>query len=271
MPNSDTLSQIKTLIGELGLSNRDKQNLLQAVVAENWPELPSYSTLQTPVIEEVQKATIGTGVVLTFEEDGMRNVVLMKAGTHYKGSRYEADPSKPTYMIPGGFINLTETKGTIFTPANPAKAEDPRVGAVREMEEELVNDGGSPMLSTAPDRLKPMDTKTLTFPWGEIRVVIGFMLELTAPEVQSLKAHVARLESDANYRNAVRAHTVNSETSKPEICTVSILPLTEIIDGNHRLLYPDQKSLFKKIYEHFAEVGIRPDLPKPHLVGLENT
>lgn len=193
---NDINAQLDALLNMAGLDDATKKQILREAVARHWPRLPTYSTLKSPVIEEVQKATVGTGVVLTFKEHGLQKAVLMKAGTHYKSQRYEADPAKPTYMIPGGFINLTETKGTLSTPANSTKAEDPRVGAVRETEEELVDNTGKPLLAIDPSRLTPMDTKTLTFPWGERRVVIGFMLELSPGEIQTVKNHVDRLDSD---------------------------------------------------------------------------
>jgi hypothetical protein len=252
----DVLSQIKTLIDSSGLAGREKKSLIRSVVKENWPELPSYSTLPSPVVEEVQKATVGTGVVLIFKENGIHKAVVVKAGTHYQGPQYKADPDLPTYMISGGFINLTKTEGSQTVPANSSKAEDPQMGAVREMEEELIDDKGEPLMKVDPSRLKPMDTKTLTFPSGERRVVIGMLLELTPQEVAIIKEHVGRMEQDETYRHAVRAHTINSETGKPEICTVSILPLKEIIEGKHTLLYPDQKSLFEKVEQYYNSAKV---------------
>lgn len=247
MNTVDSIAEnIKSLPGDA------KENI-RRIVAAAWPGLPSYTTLCAPVVEEVQKATVGTGVVMTFKEHGIHKAVVVKAGTHYESPRYTADPAVPTYMISGGFINLTDTPGTALTPPSPGKAEDPRVGAVREVEEEMVDDQGKPVLTVDPSRLRPMDTKTLFFPkTGEHRLVIGFHLELTPEEAATVKAHVARLEGDEAYRRAVRAHTENEETGKPEICTISILPLKEIAEGRHKLLHPDQRSLFQRIGEALA-------------------
>lgn len=243
----DVAARIAAIIDDANFSDAQRKELLKTLVEKHSPKLPPYSTLPFPVIEEVQKATVGTGVVAVFKEHGVQKALLMKAGTHYQNSRYAADPATPTYMIPGGFINLTQTEGTLLTKPDDKRAEDPRTGAIRELEEELVNDQGQALLSIDPARLKPMDTKTLTLPWGERRVVIGFMLELDAGEAATLRSHVQRLEGDEAYRHAVRAHTVNDETDKPEVCAPCIQPLKEVVEGKHILLYPDQRSLFAHI------------------------
>ena len=244
MANTEELIvQIKALVDAAKLTALQRKDLLRAVVAQNWPEPTNDWQLKTPIIEETQKASLGTGVVLTFKEHGVQKAVMLKVGSHYQGPRYAADPSDPTYMIAGGFLNLI-------------KGEDPQVGVVRETGEELVDDKGNPILTIHPDRLKPMDTKTLTFSSGERRVVIGFMLELSPAEAQTIKAHVSRLENDDEYRRAVREHTKNPDTGKPEVCTVSILPLKEVLDGKHKLLHKDQMSLFKKIDEHLNSAEV---------------
>ncbi|NCY24478.1 MAG: hypothetical protein EBX37_06340, partial [Alphaproteobacteria bacterium] len=206
--------------------------------------------------EEVQRASVGAGVGITFREHGVQKVVLMQAGDHYIGPFHDGDRSKPKYMIPGGFINLTETTGTRLVAAD-AKPEDPRVGAVRETEEELIDDKGKPLLTIDPARLKAMDAKSLAFRNGDRHVALGFLLELTPDEAKVLKAHAERMESDKAYHRAVREHTINPDTGKPEACTVKILPLKEVVEGKHALLYPDQKTLFERIDEHLNATEVR--------------
>ncbi len=251
---NDPLADITRQINALNLDAKGKKEFLRKLVAANWPELPGYSTLSAPKVEEVQKAVVGTGVVMTFKEHGIQKAVVVKVGTHYAGARYAADPAVPTYMIPGGFIDLTQTPGSSSVPADATKGEHPRVGALREIEEEMVDDKGSPVLGGIdPSRLKPMDTKTISIPNGDRSVVIGLHLELNPDEARKLKEHVQRLETDDTYRHAVREHTINPETNKPEICTISILPLAEIAAGKHNLLHKDQISLFQLINDQVAQ------------------
>ena len=196
-----------------------------------------------PVIEEVQKATVGTGVLMTFRDRGVNKAVVLKAGSHYKES---------SYMIAGGFLDLSKTPGTLLTPADPAKAEDPRVGAIRELEEEMRDDKGAPLLTIDPARLKPTDTKSITLKNGERRLVIGFTLDLTPQEVKTVQDHVDRLEHDAAYREAVRAHTINPDSAAPEVATVSIVKLDDLATGKAPLLHPDQSSLFHLASQNMA-------------------
>ena len=176
--------------------------------------------------------------------------MVVKPGTHYKSARYLADPDQPVHMLAGGHVNLKETPGIGVVPANQKQAEDPNVGAVREIEEEIVDDKGKPVLKNIdPARLKVMHIKTLTPPSGESHLVIAYKLELTPEEASTITAHVAKLESDENYRRAARGHTKNPETGEPEICTVAIHPLKEVAEGQHTLLQEGQRILFKKVYE----------------------
>ncbi len=204
---------------------------------------------------EVATATVGTGVVPVFrDEKGALQAVVVRPGTHYKSKNYKADPDSPYTMIAGGFINLTTTEGVpgIFE-ARADKAEHPREGAVREMFEEIKDDQGNSLLVPNPERLKPLDTKTITFAvTGEKRVVIGFAFEMNAKEIEVIKAHVERVRNEPGYRRACRVHTINPMSGEPEVCQVDILSLEEIAHSNHTLLHPDQLSLFRLAYEEYS-------------------
>jgi hypothetical protein len=153
-------------------------------------------------------------------------------------------------MIAGGFINLSHNNAVIdLNSRNTLRAEHPQEGAVRELKEELVDDHKNPIISPDPDRLLPVITKTLTFPSGERRVVIGHALMLLEAEVERLLLHLQRVDVDEAYRQACRAHTTNSETNLPEVCRLDVIPLDVVIAEDFRLLHPDQSSLFQMIWE----------------------
>jgi hypothetical protein len=242
--------QIKDLFRQAALKGDALKATLREIVRENWPGMPPWTTLDAPVIQEVQTATAGSGVVLTFVENGVRQVVLAQAGGHYPQAEKSAEP---LYMIPGGFINLTRTPGSSLVPAS-ASPEDGRTGAAREIEEEFKKPDGAPLLQVAPDRLKPMDTKTLLFKSGERRIVMGFMLELSGEEIATVKAHVSKLAADPGYRDATSRQSLNHDSGKPEVDTVAILPLDAAADGSCKLLHQDQQSLFQAVRAHFAEI-----------------
>lgn len=230
-------------IENTGLKGAELKRFLRDLVAAQWPDLPPWTTLEGAVIEETQKASVGSGVVLTFRENGEYKVVLGLAGMHYG----RADKS---YTIPGGFINLSKTTGSALVAA-AATAEDPRTGAAREVEEEFKNADGSPLIPVDPARLKPMDTKTISFSNGEKRVVIGMMMELNPDEIMRVRKHVARMGSDPAYAAAVAAHTVNEASGKPEVTGVEIFRLSDVTDGLVNLLHKDQQSLFSIVEAHY--------------------
>ena len=250
---SDAQKILADAIRATGLRGRALKDALREAVGAAWPDLPPWSTLTAPVIEEVQKASIGSGVVLTFVEDGVRKVVLGQAGYHYKNPKTPG-PMPESYTIPGGFIDLTSTKGSAKVAAADAP-EDPRTGAAREVEEEFRLADGSPLLAVEPARLKPMDTKTIAFANGEKRVVIGMMLELTPAEAATVKAHVAQLAADPSFRAAVGRQTINPASGHPEVCDVKIFGLDDVAAGKVNLLHKDQQSLFGLVREHFDTAG----------------
>jgi hypothetical protein len=247
---SDISKQIRELFDQAALGDKEKKQLIRELVKEQWPNLPPWTTLDGAVVEEVQKATAGSGVVLTFEEYGVRKVVLAQTGEHYSKPG-EATP--PAFMIPGGFINLSETPGSTLV-AKSSAPEDGRTGAAREVEEELKLPDGSPLLKVDPSRLKPMDTLTLAFRSGEKRIVIGMMLELTAAEVKTVKAHMDSIAKDPAYAKATGDQSINHDTGKPEVSGVAIFTLDEVAQGKVNLLHKDQQSLFKVVDQHFKDV-----------------
>ena len=246
---SDAQKTLADAIKATGLQGKALKDALREAVGTAWPDLPPWSTLKAPVIEEVQKASIGSGVVLTYVEGGVRKVVLGQAGYHYKNPKIPG-PMPESYTIPGGFIDLSSTKGSAKVAATDAP-EDPRTGAAREVEEEFKLVDGAPLLAVEPDRLKPMDTKTIAFSNGEKRVVIGMMLELSPAEAATVKAHVAQLAADPSFRAAVGRQTINSASGHPEVCDVKIFNLDDVVAGKVNLLHKDQQSLFGLVKAHF--------------------
>lgn len=242
----DLQSKLKEVFDKSGLKGKAAKDALREFVATNWPDLPPWSTLPAPEIKEVATATVGSGVALVFEDFGSRKVVLAAAGSHYgKG--------EGKFMIPGGFINLTDTPGSSQVAAAKKTPEDGRIGAAREIEEELKLPDGSPLLKVDPARLKPMDTKTLALR-GETRLVIGFVLELTPHEINVVKAHVLRLQSDAKYKDATSEQSNNHESGQPEVSGVSIFPLAEVAAGKVDLMHKDQQSLFAQVESHYGDI-----------------
>jgi hypothetical protein len=235
---------IQDLIRRSGLQGGDLKKALRAAVARSWPDMPSWSALAATEIELTHKASAGAGVTVFFREDDVLKTLVALAGAHYK---------KPdaAYMIPGGFINMTRTPGSSRVPASDAP-ECGRTGAAREVEEEFRLPDGRPLLSVEPDRLVPVDTKTLAFPGNQRRIVMGFMLELTAAEAKAVRAHVDRLAADAAYRAAAAAQSINPDTNLPEVATLEILPLADVAAGRTPLLHGDQRSRFRLTQERLA-------------------
>lgn len=249
---SNIVEKLKTVFDQAGLQGNDRKQAIREFVAASWPDLPPWSTLDAPVIEEVQKASVGSGVVLTFydKEADQRMVVLAEAGDHYGYSTH----GDPLYTIPGGFINLTAREGSALIAPSNSDPENQRIGAAREIEEEFKKDDGSALLEIDPDSLKAMDMDVVAPPAGGPMVVQGLMKELDADQIAIVKEHVRRLDGDEAYRQQVASHTINPASGLEEVRNVKILPLDDIVAGKHLLLHSDQKTLFELTQQYFAEI-----------------
>lgn len=259
MVNKQIAEDVGALIKNSGLEGADLKTLLRDVVAAHWPDLPVWSSLKAPLIEEVQKTNLGACVCMVFAEDGVQKVVIAQAGTHYKQAR----GGDVFYILPGGFANLTRTPGSTFVPAENIP-ETARIAAAREAEEELKNLDGSPLIAVDPGRLVVLDSVTLAFPNGELLVANGSIMNLTDDEVVLIKAHIKAMQTDVAYKAAVLAHTVNEDTGLPEIGGLHILDLTDLADRKYPLIHSDQQSLFIQARAYFDRLAAAdPRLSSP--------
>jgi len=243
---NDLQKDLKAVFDKAGLKGKAAKEALREFVAANWPDLPPWSTLDGAKVQEVETVTAGSGVVLAFTDfDGVRKVVLAEAGEHYGAGA-------GSYMIPGGFIDLSKTPGSTLVAASTAP-ENARTGAAREIEEELKLPDGSPLFKAEPSRLKLMDTLTLSIR-GETRIVMGLLLELNALETAVARQHVERLNTDAAYKQATSGQSNNHDSGKPEVSGVAIVPLADVASGKVKLLHKDQQSLFQQVESYYKDI-----------------
>jgi len=222
-----------------------RRRLLHALAAQVWGGLPPYSTLKTPKIVDIEAVPVASGTALIFEEFGIAKIVLIQAGAHYA----KDTQGDVLYMIPGGFINLTETPGSSSV-APSSEPESPAIGAVRKIEKKLCNDRGEPLLQVHPDRLLPMDILTLLLKGRKKRVVVGHMLKLAANEVGQIRAHIAKTRSNTKYRKNASAHTINPSSGQPEVVEICIFDLSDAAGDRVPLLHRDQLSLFNRVFAY---------------------
>jgi|GEM_PF-6462311 len=255
MDEQASIDDIITRIRALKLSPERQRAMLHQLVAETWPKQDLHATLKTPLITEFRKASVVACVIPVFkDETGDYKAVVGIPGDHYYDhERSKVDRLKMEYAAFGGYIDLENTPGTTLVPPQAGIAEQPQIGALRELEEELPNNLGKPVLPKIdPKRLIPVDNRTITRPNGDRLAVVGFMLKLEPHEVAAVKSHVDRMK-DHHYHRAVREHTRNEISRKPEMCGPAILPVNELArETNESLLIPGQRGLFEKIASTIA-------------------
>lgn len=215
----------KLISSYYNLTTKEIKEVLRNVVADNWRQLPPWSTLEKPIIEEVQKASVASGAALVFYEDNDMKVVLLKAGSHY-------NKDEDLYMNPGGYLDLSEL-------------ETCHDAVVREISEEIRTPSGKLFDSIEVNRLVLCDTTTLKIA-KEIVMVVGFILFLYDFEIKKVKEHIEK-QKNKEYLEECSKQTINDGSGKPEVDSLTIVSLRDIINEKVRLLHPDQLSLFKKI------------------------
>ncbi len=222
-----------------------RRKLLHMVTARMYGSLPPYSTLKAPQIVDVEAVPVASGTALVFKDSDIMKIILVRAGAHYQ----ETANGKTLYMIPGGFLNLTETPGSSLV-APSSEPESPEIGAARKIEKKLCDADGAPLLQIDPARLIPMDTLTLSPQEKKKQVVVGNMLLLAADEVAQIASHISRAQADPSYRSMASARTANPSSGLPEVAEIGVFDLAQAAGDKLPLLHRDQLSLFRRISEY---------------------
>jgi hypothetical protein len=126
-------------------------------------------------------------------------VLLIKRGD--KGPNGE-----DRFGVNGGYTNLDFTEPSPFFPES-SEGEQPVEGASRELSEELVDDQGEPVLEIDPARFDHIKAGTdySRVKDGSLPTAYnGHAAELTPDELRRLKTHVLKLQTDYEYRMAVK-------------------------------------------------------------------
>ena len=143
------------------------------------------------------------------------------------------------YGVFGGYTNADFVMhGEIM---DKSRGEQPEEGALREMNEELLDDKGKPILDIAEDRLNHVISCN-DYSKRPGTAVTGFTLRLTPDEFSAVKAHSESMENKLDYRNAVRA------ASGGEVKQVLIMPLETILAmRENQFTHPHEFKAIQKI------------------------
>lgn len=208
-------------------------------------------------IDSVMKSEVGVAVLMTYVENGERHVLLCQSGAHYfkSGEGFSEDTFPERYSYPGGFANLVEREGSFFVKTQKG-AESPEEAGAREVEEEIVDDQGRPVIFVDPVRLKPLDHDIVINKYGKPIVVCSMYYDLALNEVSKLKNHIAKLEESDVYRQACAEHTKSPASGLPEVHTTRFATIHEtatIIP----FLHPGMEVNAHRLLRHEADVLLR--------------
>jgi hypothetical protein len=180
--------------------------------------LPLFSNLVTHHVVNVATAAVGAFVICHVydpELGGTAVVLIRRTDRNAAG--------KHAFGVPGGFTNLDFTTGGLFIPASP-QGEQPAQGAARELREEIVDDAGCPLLDLDPARMQlitsGIDYRAVATSGLPVQYN-GHAVRLMDKEWRRLRRHVARMQTNPDYRKAVQ------EKSGNEVADVVLMGLKE--------------------------------------------
>jgi hypothetical protein len=144
------------------------------------------------------------------------------------------------YGALGGYINADYVAhgGKVI---DRSRGEQPEEGALREMNEELVDDQGEPILDIAAARIAHVHA-SCDYRIRPGTVVQGFEVRLTNREFAAVKAHSGRMANDPGYAMAVR------QASHGEVNEILVRPLRDVVAmrRNH-FTHPHEYDALKKL------------------------
>lgn len=219
---------------------------------------PWSNTNGRAVISNVSKAEIGGILLLTYFEADERQILLCKTGPHYHrdkdGQAPVTYPDKYTYS--GGFVNPEEHEGSSLVQKSNIP-ESPEAGAAREIEEEIRNLDGSPVLEIDPKRAMTIDHQMVRNLFGEPILLCGMLYNLTSEEVSTLKTHMENLKCK-EYREQCMAHTVSPYTCLEEVSDLRFFTMEEILKGDVDFLHAGQEWLVHSLNKLEVIRGLGP-------------
>ena len=246
---------LRALFDEHGAATSEQQlALLRASIPQAIPSLIKPWSNVTDAdghpavdITSVGKAELGVPVLMTYVENGERQILLCQSGPHYfRHENFEDMPER--YSYPGGFANLVECEGSSFVTPKP-RAEEPEEAGAREVEEEIRDADGKPVIYVDPERCHPLHHDIVTNKAGDPIILSSVFYMLSPIEVQRLKAHIHRLEESESYRKACAEHTKSHDSGLAEIHTVKFF---SVHDAMTRVpfLYPGQEEHVRRLVKH---------------------
>ncbi len=212
---------IQTVMGELTRRFPDlsHQELVKGMLAAfAFGSLPPYSNLNTHNVTNVTTAAIGSFVLCHARDPASqeRVIVIIKRGD--KGAKGE-----DRFGVPGGYINLDFTEASTYVHVSPW-GETPPQGAIRELREEILDATGLPILDIDPARLSVVKTGVdyRAVEKGGLPVQYnGHAVELTPKELALVQNHIAKLQSDPEYKTYVQTRSAG------EVADVMLISLSK--------------------------------------------
>ena len=203
-------------------------------------------------IDSVMKGEVGVAVLMTYVENGERFVLLCQSGAHYFKDQPNEGEMPEKYSYPGGFANLVECEGSFFVNKKNVPEEPEQAGA-REVEEEIVDDQGNPVIYVDPQRCKPLDHDIVSNKFGKPIVVCSMYYNLTPNEVGALKGHLEKLANSEEYRAKCAEFTKSPASGLPEVHTAKFV---RVHDAAMKIpfLYDGQEEHIRRLIRHENDV-----------------
>jgi hypothetical protein len=144
------------------------------------------------------------------------------------------------YGALGGYINAdyVARNGKVI---DRSRGEQPEEGALREMNEELLDDQGKPILNIAAGRLEHLHA-SCDYRTRPGTLVQGFEVSLTGQEFAATNGHSVRMANEPGYARAVR------QASHGEVKEILVRPLRDVVAmRRNQFTHPHEFDALKKL------------------------
>lgn len=239
MSDESKAQQIAAKIAELFPNLSAKEALAGPIAKAVLGKLPHYSGRKDYQISPTTTANAGAFILAHAYDESRRNPETGRMGAPVVViiERSElTETGENRIGVPGGYVDLD-------------KKESPAQGAVRELGEEVLDDAGKPVLSLDPNRLEPIVSGIdYRGNFGNAVAYNGFSVELTPPELTSLKAHCGKLQQDQDYAGKVKTAS-HGETNGVMLLDVARIP--EL--AKDRFMHPHEYDALQKLAEKLLE------------------
>ncbi len=246
--SGDSPPSILKFIAEHYPGRDPKDVFAKELATEVYGPRPRWSTRDDYQVNGTTRMNAGNFLIPHFADPTVRNPDSGRQGEVFVVFQKRADKgphNEDRYGALGGYINAdyVARNGKVI---DRSRGEQPEEGALREMNEELLDNKGKPILNIAAVRLEHLHA-SCDYRRRPGTVVQGFEVKLTDQEFAAVKRHSVRMANEPAYARAVR------KASHGEVKEILVNPLRDVVAMRmDQFTHPHEFDALKELARHLS-------------------